>query len=262
VVVLIHGYAENSDSWAPLAADLMKDHTVVVPDLRGIGKSSKPDAGYDKKTQARDIRAVVTGLGYDKTFVVAHDIGNTVAYAYAAMYPDKVERLVVMDAPIPGIAPWNEVLLDPRVWHFNFHGADAERLVTGRERIYLDRIWNDFTADPSQPDEATRNFFVATYAQPGGMRAGFAQFTAFSQDAKDNKIFEQVKLTMPVLAVGGERSFGPLQAVIMRQVATNVREAVVTGSGHWLMEERPVETVALIRKFLDSPELSTHDTRR
>src|SRR5215470_10868308 len=232
----------------------MKDHTVVVPDLRGIGKSSKPEGGYDKKTQAKDIRAVVTALGYDKTFVVAHDIGNMVAYAYAAIYPDKVERLVVMDAPIPGIEPWNEILLNPGVWHFNFHGPDAERLVAGRERIYFDRIWNDFTADPSKPDEATRNFFAATYAQPGGMRAGFAQFTAFSQDAKDNKIFEQVKLTMPVLAVGGEKSFGPLQAVIMRHVATNVQEAVVAGSGHWLMEERPEYTVTLIRNFLDSAQ--------
>src|ERR1700752_1443558 len=256
VVVLIHGYAENSDSWAPLAADLMRDHTVIVPDLRGIGRSSIPSSGYDKKTQAKDIRAVVTSLGYDRTSVVAHDIGNMVAYAYAAMYPDKVERLVVMDAPIPGIEPWNEILLNPGVWHFNFHGPDAERLVAGRERIYFDRIWNDFTADPRKPDEATRNFFAATYAQPGGMRAGFAQFTAFSQDARDNKIFEQTKLTMPVMAVGGEKSFGPLQAVIMRHVATNVHEEVVAGSGHWLMEEKPEYTVALIRKFLDGPAVA------
>jgi len=252
VVVLVHGYAENSDSWGPLAADLMKDHTVVVPDLRGIGRSSKPETGYDKKTQAKDIRAVVATLGYDRTAVVAHDIGNMVAYAYAAMYPDKVERLVVMDAPIPGIEPWGEILQSPGVWHFNFHGPDAERLVAGRERIYFDRIWNDFTGDTAKPDEATRNFFTATYAQPGGMRAGFAQFTAFSQDAKDNKVFEQTKLTMPVLAVGGEKSFGALQAVIMRHVATNVQEAVVKGSGHWLMEERPAETVVLIRSFLET----------
>jgi pimeloyl-ACP methyl ester carboxylesterase len=255
VVVMLHGYAENSDSWAPLAADLMKDHTVVVPDLRGIGRSSMPTDGYDKKTQAIDVRAVVTTLGFDRTFVVAHDIGNMVAYAYAATYPDKVERLVVMDAPIPGIEPWNEILLNPGVWHFNFHGPDAERLVEGRERIYFDRIWNDFSADKSKPDEATRNFFAATYARPGGMRAGFAQFTAFSQDAKDNEVFEETKLTMPVLAVGGEKSFGPLQAVIMQHVATNVREAVVVGSGHWLMEERPVETVALIRGFIDAPSI-------
>lgn len=255
VVLLLHGYAENSDSWAPLAADLMKDHTVVVPDLRGIGRSSIPPGGYDKKTQAGDMRAVVTALGYDRTFVVAHDIGNMVAYAYAATYPDKVDRLVVMDAPIPGIEPWNQILLTPGVWHFNFHGPDAERLVAGRERIYFDRIWDDFSADPAKPDDATRNFFAASYARPGGMRAGFAQFATFPEDAKDNQIFEQVQLTMPVLAVGGETSFGPLQAVIMRHVATNVRQAVVAGSGHWLMEERPVETVALIRGFLDaSPE--------
>lgn len=256
VVVLVHGYAENSDSWAPLAADLTKDHTVVVPDLRGIGRSSKPEGGYDKKTQAKDIRAVVTALGFDKTAVVAHDIGNMVAYAYAAMYPDKVDRLVVMDAPIPGIEPWNTILLNPGVWHFNFHGPDAERLVAGRERIYFDRIWNDFTGDPSKPDEDTRNFFTATYAQPGGMRAGFAQFTAFSTDAADNKVFEQVKLTMPVLAVGGEKSFGGLQSVIMRHVAVNVQEAVVPHSGHWLMEESPVYTISLVRKFLDSPATS------
>ena len=254
VALLLHGYAENSDSWAPLAADLMKDHTVVVPDLRGIGRSSKPPGGYDKKTEAKDMRAVLTDLGYDRAFVVAHDIGNMVAYAYAAMYPDKVERLVVMDAPIPGIEPWSQILQNPGVWHFNFHGPDAEKLVAGRERIYLDRIWNDFTGDPSKPDEATRNFFAATYAQPGGMRAGFAQFSAFSIDAADNRLFERVKLTMPVLAVGGEKSFGPLQAVIMRHVATSVQEAVVQGSGHWLMEESPAYTVNLIRRFLDSPQ--------
>lgn len=163
VVLLLHGYAENSDSWAPLAEDLMKDHTVVVPDLRGIGRSSKPVNGYDKKTQAQDMRAIVTDLGYDRTFVVAHDIGNMVAYAYTATYPDKVERLVVMDAPLPGIDPWAEILQNPGVWHFNFHGPDAERLVAGRERIYFDRIWNDFTGDPSKPDDDTRNFFAATY---------------------------------------------------------------------------------------------------
>jgi len=252
VVVLIHGYAENSDSWAPLAADLMKDHTVVVPDLRGIGRSSIPAGGYDKKTQAGDIRAVVKALGYDKTFVVAHDIGNMVAYAYAATYPDKVERLVVMDAPIPGIGPWSQILTNPGVWHFNFHGPDAERLVAGRERIYLDRIWDDFSASPDQPNSATRDFFAKTYARPGGMRAGFAQFAAFGQDAKDNQVFAQTRLSMPVLAMGGEKSFGALQAQIMREVATNVQQSVIQGSGHWLMEEQPAHAVGVIRKFLDA----------
>src|SRR3981081_18122 len=139
-VVLIHGHAETSDSWAPLAAELVKTYTVIVPDLRGIGSSSRPAGGYDKKTQAADIRAVVLALGHDRTFVVSHDIGIMVAYAYTALYPDKVERLVVMDAPIPGIAPWDEIVRNAALWHFSFHGPDAERLVQARERIYLDRI--------------------------------------------------------------------------------------------------------------------------
>jgi pimeloyl-ACP methyl ester carboxylesterase len=250
VVVLLHGYAETSDSWAPLAAELVKSYTVVAPDLRGIGRSSRPAGGYDKKTQAADIRAVVTALGYDRVSVVSHDIGIMVAYAYAARYPDKVERLVVMDAPIPGIAPWDDIVRNPALWHFSFRGPDAERLVQGRERIYLDRIWNAFSGDPGKPDEATRAYYAAQYAQPGAMRAGFAHFAAFSQDVEDNKIFQRTKLTMPVLAVGGEKSFGATEAAVMRNVAINVREAVVPGAGHWLMEESPAFTVALIQDFL------------
>jgi pimeloyl-ACP methyl ester carboxylesterase len=258
-VVLIHGYAETSDSWAPLAAELVKNYTVIVPDLRGIGSSSRPAGGYDKKTQAADIRAVVTTLGFDRTFVVSHDIGIMVAYAYAALFPDKVERLVVMDAPLPGIAPWDDLVKDHRLWHFSFWGPDEERLVQGRERIYLDRIWNDFSATPAtQPDEATRKFYAAQYAKPGAMRAGFAHFKAFSQDAEDNKAFARTKLPMPVLAIGGEKSFGATEAVVFRTVAVNVREAVVPNSGHWLMEESPTYTVALIRDYLKDPSAATH----
>jgi pimeloyl-ACP methyl ester carboxylesterase len=253
VVVLLHGYAETSDSWGPLAAELAKSYTVVVPDLRGMGRSSRPAGGYDKKTQAADIRAVVTALGYDRTAVISHDIGIMVAYAYAARYPDKVERLVVMDAPLPGIAPWDELVRNRALWHFSFAGPDAERLVQGRERIYLDRIWNDFAGDPKKVDEGTRTAYAAEYAMPGAMRAGFAQFAAFPQDVEDNRIFQRTKLTMPVLAVGGEKSFGATMGVVMHNVATNVRSAVVPGAGHWLMEESPTYTVALVRDFLKDP---------
>jgi len=228
-----------------------------VPDLRGIGHSSRPAGGYDKKTQAADIRAVVTTLGFDRTFVVSHDIGIMVAYAYAALYPDKVERLVVMDAPLPGIAPWDDIIKDHKLWHFSFWGPDEERLVQGRERIYLDRIWNDFGASPTQPDELTRKFYAAQYAKPGAMHAGFEHFKAFSQDAEDNKVFARTKLTMPVLAVGGGKSFGATEAVVMRNVAVNVREAVVPNSGHWLMEESPTYTVNLIRDYLKDATAAT-----
>jgi pimeloyl-ACP methyl ester carboxylesterase len=233
-----------------MAEELATTHSVIVPDLRGMGRSSRPATGYDKKTEAMDLRAVVTSLGFDRAAVVGHDIGNMVAYPYAAQYPDQVERLVVMDAPIPGIDPWEETLRSPLLWHFSFGGPDAERLVEGRERIYLDRFWNEFAADPSKINEATRAHYAAQYAQPGAMRAGFAQFAAFSKDAEDNKVFAQTKLTMPVLAVGGEKSFGSTMAVFMRNVATNVREAIVPNAGHWLMEENPAFTVALVSDFI------------
>ena len=260
VVLLLHGYAETSDSWAPLAAELVKSYTVVVPDLRGIGRSSRPAGGYTKKTQAVDMRAVITALGHDRASIVSHDIGIMVAYAYAARYPDKVEKLVVMDAPLPGVAPWDEIVRNPALWHFSFNGPDAERLVEGRERIYLDRIWNDFTGDPSKPDELTRAYYAAQYAQSGAMRAGFAQFTAFAQDAEDNKIFQKTKLSIPVLAVGGEKSFGAIQAVVMRNVASDVREAIVPGAGHWLMEESPTYTIRLIQDFLNNETLRRRES--
>lgn len=254
-VVLLHGYGETGDMWEPLAAELARDHTVVVPDLRGLGLSSRPEGGYDKKTQAEDVAAVMDALGIERADVVAHDIGNMVAFAFAANHPDRVTRLVVMDAPIPGVGPWEEILKNPLLWHFRFGGPDMERLVAGRERIYLDRFWNEFSADPAQFDEASREHYAALYALPGAMHAGFAQFAAFDQDAIDDAAVLEAngKLTMPVLAIGGAQSFGPTMAAVMREAATNVQEAVIANSGHWLMEEQPDATVAVVRAFLDAP---------
>jgi len=253
-VVLIHGFGDTGDMWGPLATRLARTHTVIVPDLRGMGRSSKAAGGYDKKSQAADIRAVVEKLGLDRTAVVGHDIGTMVAYAYAARYPDKVTRLVVMDAPVPGVPPWDQIILSPALWHFNFGGEMAERLVAGRERLYLDRFWNDFAANPARVDEATRAHYARLYAQPGAMKAAFAQFnTIATRDVADNRMGAQVKLAMPVLAIGGEKSFGPKVAEVMRNAATDVQEAVVPGAGHWLMEESPEATSKLVEDFLAGP---------
>ena len=251
-VVLLHGYGETGDMWAPLATDLARDHTVVAPDLRGMGLSARPTGGYDKKTQGQDIAGLLDALGIERTDLVTHDIGNMVGYAFAAQYPGRVIRFALMDAPLPGIGPWEEVLKNPLLWHFRFGGPDMERLVAGRERIYLDRFWNEFSADPKSFGDAVREHYTRLYAQPGAMHAGFSQFAAFDQDAIDNKAFvARGKLTMPVLAVGGEKSFGPTMAVVMRAAATDVQEQVIPASGHWLMEEQPVATVAALRAFLD-----------
>lgn len=251
-VVLLHGYGETGDMWAPLAAELARDHRVIVPDLRGMGLSEKPATGYDKKTEAQDIAGVLDALRADKVDVVAHDIGNMVGYAFAAQYPERTTKLVLMDAPLPGVGPWEEILKSPLLWHFRFGGPDMERLVAGRERIYLDRFWNEFSADPKKWNEASREHYAKLYAQPGAMHAGFAQFAAFDQDAIDNQAFlKQGKLGMPVLAVGGEKSFGSTMAVVARAAADNVTEIVIPASGHWLMEEQPDATVKAILAFLD-----------
>lgn len=251
-VLMLHGYGETGDMWEPLATAMMKDHTVVVPDLRGMGLSSHPQSGYEKTAQADDMAAVLKALGIDRVELVTHDIGNMVGFAFAAEHPDQVSKFVLIDAPVPGVGPWEEILKNPLLWHFRFGGPDMERLVAGRERIYLDRFWNEFSADPSRFNEASRQHYAALYALPGAMHSGFAQFAAFDQDAIDNAalLAANGKLKMPVLAIGGEKSFGPQMAVVMRFAADNVTEGVIPASGHWIMEENPDATVAMVTGFL------------
>jgi pimeloyl-ACP methyl ester carboxylesterase len=251
-VVLLHGFGDTGDMWAPLAATLMHDHAVVVPDLRGMGLSSHPEEGYDKKTQGGDVARVLDKLGIREADLVTHDIGNMVGYAFAAQYRDRVTRWVLMDAPLPGIGPWDEIIRSPALWHFNFRGPDVERLVKGRERIYLDRFWNELSADPRAIDEAMRQHYAKLYALPGAIHSAFSQFAAFTQDAIDNKTFAaKGKLTMPVLAIGADKSYGTAMADDLRYVATDVTSLVITNSGHWLMEEQPAATIAAIREFLE-----------
>jgi pimeloyl-ACP methyl ester carboxylesterase len=251
-VVMLHGFGDTGDMWAPAAAELVRNHTVVVPDLRGMGLSSHPDQGYTKKNQAVDIVGVMDALKIESADLVTHDIGNMVGYALAAQYPTRITKWVVIDAPLPGIGNWEEIKQSPLLWHFNFRGPDEERLVAGRERIYLDRFYNELSADPKKIDEATRKHYATLYARPHAMHDAFEQFGAFNQDAIDNKalLAKRGKLTMPVLALGGEKSFGTAEADTLRIVATNVTMGIVPASGHWIMDENPKATTALIVDFL------------
>jgi pimeloyl-ACP methyl ester carboxylesterase len=253
-VLLLHGYGETGDMWSPLAAALAADHKVIVPDLRGMGLSGQSATGFDKMNQGRDMQAVLAALGVRDFDLVTHDIGNMVGFALATQQPERIRHFVLIDAPVPGVGPWEEVLKNPLLWHFRFGGPDMERLVAGRERIYLDRFWNEFSANPARFDEASRRHYAGLYARPGNMRAGFAQFAAFDQDAADNRAWLATgkRLTMPVLALGGEKSFGPVMAVVMRAAATQVTEGVVPDSGHWIMEENPAATIGLVKSFLGS----------
>jgi pimeloyl-ACP methyl ester carboxylesterase len=250
-VLMLHGFGDTGDMWAPLALRLVADHTVIVPDLRGMGLSSHPEGGYDKKTQAGDIARVLDVLDIHTLDIVTHDIGNMVGYAFASLYPERVTRWIAMDAPLPGIGPWDEIIRSPLLWHFNFRGPDVERLVKGRERIYLDRFWNELSANPKSIDEGTREHYAKLYARPGAMHSAFNQFAAFAQDAIDNKAFAaKSKITVPVLAIGADKSFGAAMGDDLRFVASDVTSVVIPNSGHWLMEEQPAATIAASFEFL------------
>ncbi len=251
-VVLLHGFGDTGDMWAPLAIVLAKDHTVIVPDLRGMGLSDHPDTGYTKKNQAVDIAGVMDALKIQKADLVTHDIGNMVGYALAAQYPARITRWAVIDAPLPGIGNWDTIIHSPMLWHFNFRGPDEERLVQGRERIYLDRFYNELSADPKGIDEDTRQHYAALYARPHAIHDAFEQFGAFTQDAVDNKalLAKGGKLAMPVYAIGAEKSFGNGMADELRFAASNVTAGIVPNSGHWIMEENPQATIKLVTDFL------------
>ncbi|HEX2592934.1 MAG TPA: alpha/beta hydrolase [Rhizomicrobium sp.] len=251
-VVMLHGFADTGDMWAPLAAKLAKTHTVIVPDLRGMGLSAHPNDGYTKKNQAVDIAGVMDALKIQKADLITHDIGNMVGYALAVQYSDRITKWAVIDAPLPGIGPWDQIKQSPLLWHFNFRGPDEERLVAGRERIYLDRFYNELSADPKKIDEKTRQHYAALYARPHAIHDAFEQFGAFNQDAEDNKamLAQYGKLKMPVLALGAEKSFGAQEAAVLELVADNVTPGIVPASGHWIMEENPDATAKLVIDFL------------
>ena len=251
-VILLHGYAQTSHMWRPLIAELSKRHTVIAPDLRGAGQSAKPPAGYDKKTLAQDIHALTVALGYKTVAIAGHDIGLMVAYAYAAQYPAAVDRIALMDAFLPGVGDWQTVWLLRDLWHFHFYGEVPLKLVDGRERIYFEHFWNDFAADRTKSvSEADRQLYAAAYAQPGGMRAGFEYFRAFEQDAADFKKFAQVKLTMPMLVLTGEKASGDFLIQQGRLVADDVEGIVIKGSGHWLMDEARDQVVPILVEFFN-----------
>ena len=250
-VILLHGYTQTSRMWKPIIPLLAAKFTVIAPDLPGIGDSDIPANGLDMKTAAIRIHALAKSLGVEKARVVGHDIGLMVAYAYAAQFPTETEKLVVLDAFLPGVAGWEDVYNNPGIWHFRFNGPTPEALVRGRERIYFEFFWNDFAADKNRSlPEADRVAYAAAYSRPGRMRAGWAYFVSFQQAAKDFAELSKTKLTMPVLAIGGEKANGAVLGAQMKIVATDATMVVLKDCGHWVLEEKPKETTEALMKFL------------
>jgi pimeloyl-ACP methyl ester carboxylesterase len=250
-LVLLHGYAETSRMWRPIIPRLAEKFTVIAPDLPGIGDSDIPANGLDMKSAGATMHALVKSLGVTSARVVGHDIGLMVAYAYAAQFPTETEKLVEMDAFLPGVAGWEDVYNNPAIWHFRFNGETPELLVRGRERIYFEHFWNNFAADKNHSiPEADRVAYTAAYSRPGRMRAGWAYFVSFQQAAKDFAQLSQTKLTMPVLVIGGEKANGDVLAKQLNLVATNVTVVILKNTGHWVLEENPKETFDALFNFL------------
>jgi len=250
-VVLLHGYAETSRMWRPIIPKLAERFTVIAPDLPGIGDSEIPASGLDMKTAAIRMHALVRSLGITKARVVGHDIGLMVAYAYAAQFPGETEKLVLMDAFLPGVPGWEVIYNNPGIWHFRFNGSTPEKLVEGRERIYFEHFWNDFAADKNRSiPETERQAYAAAYSRPGRMRAGWAYFVSFPQAAGDFAELSKTKLTMPVLTVGGDKANGVALGDQAKLVATDATVVVLKNTGHWLMEENTAETTAALLEFL------------
>lgn len=248
-VVLLHGAFETWYEWRNVIPALAERYTVVAPDLRGAGDSARPTGGYDKRTMAEDVYGLVRQLGFERVFLVGHDIGLMVAYAFAGAYPEAVRRLAVLDAPLPGIDPFAQ--LAPERWHFAFFAVPdlPEALVAGQERLFMSWFYRNFAYDPSAVDADMVDEYVRTYAAEGGIRALAAWFRAFPQDAAANQELARTRLTMPVLALGGELGVGEVVLATMRGVADDVRGEVLARCGHWIAAEQPDELVARLLGF-------------
>lgn len=257
-VVLLHGWGSTSYMWRYVMPQLVaRGYTVLAPDLRGLGDTTKPATGYDKATVAGDIRALVAKLGLGtRVNIVGHDLGGMVAYAYAAQNPDEVRSLAILDVPLPGIEPWDEITRSPRTWHFRFFDVRdvPEMLIAGKERQFLSWFHNSEAVNARAFTNEVEDIYARAYGTPGALRAGFEYYRAFPEDAKANAEFSKRKLSMPVLGIGGTGSFAPMIGEHLRHVATDVRAVEIKDSGHWVAEEQPDAVASALLEFLPPPE--------
>lgn len=263
-VVLLHGWPQTWFEWRKVMPRLAEKYTVIVPDLRGLGDSSRPAAGYDKRTVAEDVHQLVRQLGHRRVHVVGHDWGGAVAYAYAAAHRDEVGRLAVVEMVLPGFGIEEFVTRAPRdgdFSHMPFHMARdiPEMLVQGRERLYISWFYRHHTYNKAAFSEADIDEYARCYAAPGALRAGFEYYRAIPQDAEHNAENARTKLAMPVLALGGSMSIKGGVERSMRAVAADVRGGVIERCGHFVPEERPDELADRLLLFFggDAPRRQT-----
>jgi pimeloyl-ACP methyl ester carboxylesterase len=251
-LLLVHGFGQNWYMWNRLLPELSKHFTVIAPDLRGVGESGKPAGGYGKKNMAVDMHELMKKLGYQHINLAGHDIGLMVAYAYAAQFPGDVKKIALMDALLPGIEPvWSQV--KAQAWWFGFFGQPhSGELVSGKVGLFFTDFWPTVGFKNNSFTQAEKNEFIRAYSVPGATTGAFHWFGEFANDGKDNVEFAKTKLTMPLLAMGSDHFAGAFLAAHSRLVATDVHEAIIKDSGHWVVQEQTAQVQkALLDFFLN-----------
>lgn len=252
-VVLLHGWSQTWRGWRKVMPALAERHTVIAPDLRGMGDSEKPQGGYDGLTVAEDVLQLVRGLGFERFHLVAHDVGGWAAYPLAASYPEAVRSLAMVDSLPPGLGLDElSVTEENPLWHMAFHTAGdvAEMLVSGKEREYLSYFYRKYSYDPAAIGEEDVDEYVRRYSAPGGLRGGFGYYRAFFEDVRQNReLAGRSKLGMPVLALGGDHSIGDGMLWATREFAEDVRGGSVERCGHFVPDERPRDLAERLLAF-------------
>lgn len=258
-LILLHGWAETWFTWHRIMPELARHYTVIAVDLRGLGDSSRPASGYDDDTLAEDVRQLLFRTGHPRALVVGHDLGTQVAYALAARHPEVVEKLVLLDAPVPGIPPWDELTRDPPLWHWTFYNVPdlPEALIAGRESLYFSWFYRQIAVNTAGLEEDLKEV-IRAYSEPGALRAGMAYFRAFAENARQNAGYGDHKLAMPVLALGGASGNGMVPLQQMRLAAINAQGGVIENCGHWIPTEQPAELTRRLIAFFQEEGSPLH----
>lgn len=251
-VFLLHGFPQMWYEWRHVMPALAKTHRVIAVDMKGAGRSDKPQGGYDKMTMAGELNRLRQKMGFDSVQVVGHDIGGMVGFAWAARHPESVEKLVVLDVPIPGTTVWEKVFADPRVWHFAFFMKPdlPEMLIAGREREFLDHFIHDRIQNFGAFTDHDLDVFARALALPGALRGLFGWYRAFPQDVVDFRAYASNKIKTPVLGLGGDQRWGSEIVAMLGELASDVRGGPVAHCNHWVVEEQPQALLQKLREFL------------
>jgi len=262
-LLLVHGWPQTWYAWRMLMPALARDFSVVAVDQRGIGLSDKPRDGYDTAALARDLVALMDALGHHRFAVYGTDVGMPIAYALAADHPDRLDRLVVSEAPIPGVSASPPLFLPPllnaRLWHLAFNQLPKinEQLVQGREDIFFGAEFDASAGTNKLPDYAVKYYIDTLAADPDALRGSFEFYRAILATTAQNEQRKTRRLTLPVLAIGGEESSGAGVGNTMKLVADDVQTVVLAGGGHWVAEQAPEELLAALTAFL-APYRAAH----